>query len=91
MTPPLSAGILGGITREVVLELAAAHGDPRPGGAAASRADLLGADEAFLSSTTREVMPIRQVDDRVIGEGRPGPLTRRLMDAFRAYAPEHCD
>jgi branched-chain amino acid aminotransferase len=89
LTPPLSSGILAGITREVVLELMAGlriafreeplHVD-----------DLLAADEAFLTSTTREVVPVRQVDERVIGEGRPGPLTRRVMGAFRDYAPAHC-
>ena len=83
-TPPLSAGILGGITREVVLELAASLEIPCREEALKLR-DLLEADEAFLSSTTREVMPIRQVDNHLIGNGRPGPLTRRLMEAFRAY------
>jgi branched-chain amino acid aminotransferase len=88
-TPPLETGILAGITREVVIELAAGLGLPcraeplRLG-------DLLGADEAFLSSTTREVVPIHAVDDRPVGDGRPGPLTRRVMEAFRAYAPAHC-
>jgi branched-chain amino acid aminotransferase len=83
-TPPLSTGILAGITRELVLELAAAEGIPAREQSLVLD-DLLGAEEAFLSSTTREVMPIRQVDDHVIGEGRPGPLTRRLMQAFRAF------
>ena len=84
-TPPLSAGLLAGITRQVVLELAASLDIP-------SReetleiAALLGADEAFLSSTTREILPIRQVDETLIGDGRPGDVTRTLMDAFRAYA-----
>jgi branched-chain amino acid aminotransferase len=90
VTPPLSAGILAGITREVILELAAAQAIP----AREEPLDLpalLGSDEAFLSSTTREIMPIRQVDERVIGDGRPGPVTRALMAAFRAYAPDHCD
>ncbi len=88
-TPPLSAGILAGITREVLLELLPTLGIP-------SReeplrlADLLGADEAFITSTTREVVPVASVDDTTIGEGRPGPLTRRVMEAFRAYAPRHC-
>jgi branched-chain amino acid aminotransferase len=90
VTPPLWAGILGGITREVVLELAATHQIPAREDALELRA-LFDADEAFLSSTTREVMPIRQVDDQVIGDGHPGPVTRQLMDAFRAYAPAHCD
>jgi branched-chain amino acid aminotransferase len=89
LTPPLSAGILAGITREVVLELVAAMGIPcreQP----LHLEDLLGADEAFLTSTTREVVPVRQVDDRPVAAGRPGPLTRRVMQAFRQYAPAHC-
>ncbi len=90
LTPPLSAGILGGITREVLLELAASLEIPCRETALEPR-ELVGADEAFLSSTTREVMPVRQVDETVIADGRPGPLTRRLMEAFRTYAPAHCD
>ena len=88
-TPPLSAGILAGITREVVLELVAGLGIP-------SREeplhldDLVAADEAFLTSTTREVVPVQRVDEAVVGDGRPGPLTRRVMAAFRPYAPGHC-
>ncbi|OFV86367.1 MAG: hypothetical protein A2V74_12620 [Acidobacteria bacterium RBG_16_70_10] len=88
-TPPLAAGILPGITREVVLELAAGLGVPVDQ-APLHLEDLLSADEAFMTSTTREVVPVRQVDDTVIGAGRPGPVTRRLMDAFRTYAPAHC-
>jgi branched-chain amino acid aminotransferase len=88
-TPPLSAGILGGITREVVLELVASLGIPCREDALELR-DLLGADEGFLSSTTREVVPIRQVDESVMGDGRPGPITRRVMEAFRIYARDHC-
>lgn len=52
--------------------------------------DLLAADEAFMTSTTREVVPVRQVDETPIGSGRPGALTRRVVEAFRAYAPAHC-
>jgi branched-chain amino acid aminotransferase len=88
-TPPLSAGILAGITRQVVLELLPALGIPfreEP----LRLEDLLAADEAFMTSTTREVVPVRQVDDVTTGEGRPGPLTRRVMKAFGAYAPLHC-
>jgi branched-chain amino acid aminotransferase len=89
LTPPLSAGILAGITREVVLELLAGlelpcHQKPL------ELDTLLGADEAFMTSTTREVVPVRQVDDAPIGDGRPGPYTCRVMDAFRVYAPAHC-
>ena len=89
-TPPLSAGILGGITRAVVIELAAAQGIPFTE-ADLKLDNLLGADEAFLSSTTREVMPIRQVDEALISDGRPGPISVRLLEAFRKYAPAHCD
>jgi branched-chain amino acid aminotransferase len=89
LTPPLSAGILPGITRAVVIELLAGLGLPsheKP----LHLDTLLAADEAFMTSTTREVVPVRQVDDSPIGDGRPGPYTCRLMDAFRAYAPAHC-
>ncbi len=89
LTPPLSAGILAGITREVVIELAAGLGLPchqKPLHLDA----LLGADEVFMTSTTREVVPVRQVDDALVGDGRPGPYTCRVMDAFHAYAPSHC-
>lgn len=87
-TPPLDAGILAGITREVVCELAdglgiACRQEPL------RLEDLYEADEAFLTSTTRDIVPVRQVDDTRVGDGGPGPLTRRLMKAFRARALEH--
>ena len=84
-TPPLGAGILGGITREIVIGLASSQGIPLSE-TDLKLADLLRADEAFLSSTTREVMPIRQVDESLIADGRPGPITGRLLEAFRTYA-----
>jgi branched-chain amino acid aminotransferase len=89
LTPPLSAGILPGITRAVVIELLASLGlrcHEKP----LHLDTLLAADEAFMTSTTRELVPVRQVDDSPIGDGRPGPYTCRLMDAFQAYAPAHC-
>jgi branched-chain amino acid aminotransferase len=88
-TPPLSAGILAGITREVLLELAPALG-LAVSEAALAPSDLLGADEAFLTSTLKEAAPIRAVDGKPIGSGRPGPITLRLLEAFREYAPAHC-
>jgi branched-chain amino acid aminotransferase len=83
ITPPLSAGLLPGITREFVLELAEGAGVP----AAESRLtpdDLFAADEVFLTGTTREITPVVAVDGRPIGGGTPGVVTKRLMEAFRA-------
>lgn len=83
VTPPLSAGLLPGITREFVMELARAEGlDVRE--ARVTPAELLGADEVFLTGTTREVTPVVRVDDAAIAAGTPGPITRRLQAAFRA-------
>ena len=51
-------------------------------------ADLLGADEAFLTSSTREMVPVVQVDQQAIGNGGPGLITRQLLERFRARADE---
>jgi len=87
VTPPLDAGILAGITRDVVLALA-----PRLGLVAReerlSVPDLRGADEAFLTSTTRELAPVRAIDGRPVGSGKPGPTTLRLLAAFREEAAQ---
>jgi branched-chain amino acid aminotransferase len=83
VTPPVEEGLLPGITREYVLELCAALNIPS-GEAVLDDADLLGADEAFLTSTTREIVPIVSVDHTRIGTGRPGPLVQQLLDAYRA-------
>jgi branched-chain amino acid aminotransferase len=88
-TPPLATGILAGITREVVLELAASL-SLDAGEETLGAEDLRRADEAFLTSSTREIVPIRRVDGQPLGDGRPGPVTRRLIEAFRTYAPQHC-
>jgi branched-chain amino acid aminotransferase len=88
-TPPLSAGILAGITREVILELARPLSIPI-GEQSLRVPDLLEAEEAFVTSTLKEAAPIRLVDDRPLGSGRPGPVTLRLLAAFREYAPRHC-
>jgi branched-chain amino acid aminotransferase len=85
LTPPLDAGLLPGITREFIFEIGEANGiSVRE--AALRDDDLLGADEAFLTSTTREAVPIVTVDDRVIGPGTPGPVTLRLLAEFRRAA-----
>lgn len=82
LTPPLSAGLLPGITRDFVFEIGSLAGVPVRE-ATLRDADLFGAEEAFLTGTTREIMPIVTVDDRQIGTGRPGPVTTKLHAEFR--------
>jgi len=85
LTPPLEVGLLPGITREFLFEIGAGIDVPVKE-AVLRDDDLFAADEAFLTSTTREVVPIVQVDGRTIGSGAPGVVTKRLLDAFRARA-----
>jgi branched-chain amino acid aminotransferase len=87
LTPPLDAGLLPGITREFMFEVGAEAGITVRD-AVLHDDDLLGADEAFLTSTTREAVPIVQVDDRTIGSGKPGPVTRALLEGYRRKAQE---
>jgi branched-chain amino acid aminotransferase len=82
LTPPLSAGLLPGITREYVLELAAELKLPARE-TSLGLDDLNQADEVFLTGTTREVTPVVMIDGRPVGGGRPGQLTKRLLTAFR--------
>jgi branched-chain amino acid aminotransferase len=85
VTPPLAAGILEGVTRGLVLRLAAQLGVPAEE-APLRPEDLEGADELFLTSTVREVVPVTRLGALAIGSGRPGPLTARLHHAFRRVA-----
>jgi branched-chain amino acid aminotransferase len=82
MTPPESEGALLGITRETVLEIARDSGIPcqerRLG-----QFDLYTADECFITGTGAEIMSVTKIDGRLIGEGRPGPLTMQLLKLFR--------
>ncbi|MGE5246372.1 MAG: aminotransferase class IV [Betaproteobacteria bacterium] len=87
LTPAIDCGLLPGITRAFLFEVGAGLGiDVRE--AVLRDEDLFGADEVFLTSTTREVVPIVRVDDRRIGAGTPGPVTRALLDAYRRKAAE---
>ncbi len=85
LTPPLDSGLLAGITREFLFEVGRDEDVPVRE-AVLHDEDLFGADEAFLTSTTRELLPIVKVDDRVIGTGEPGPVSSRLLDGFRRKA-----
>ncbi len=85
LTPPLSAGILPGITREVILERAPSAGIPMRE-ATLRPADLEAADEVFIASTLKEAAPVRAIDGRPVGDGTPGPIARRVLEDFRAFA-----
>jgi branched-chain amino acid aminotransferase len=82
-TPPLSAGALYGITRGTVMDLAGQLGlkvsEPN-----LTRYDLFCADECFLTGTGAEIMPVVKIDGRVIGTGKPGKLTRSLVEKYHA-------
>jgi branched-chain amino acid aminotransferase len=80
-TPDLSCSILEGITRETILQLAREEGIAVHEGRI-TRDQLWLADECFLTGTAAEVTPIREVDDRAIGDGAVGPVTRRLQERF---------
>jgi len=83
LRPPLSAGILEGVTMRVVQELAAQLGlmiEERD----ITLEDVFGADEIFLTGTAAEVIPVTKVDEQQIADGQPGPITGKLIKAFRA-------
>jgi branched-chain amino acid aminotransferase len=81
-TPSVESGILPGITREAVLELARDLGIEAVEGEI-PEADLFQAEEAFLTTSVREIVPITSVNDKPVGSGKPGPVTRRLMAAYK--------
>lgn len=80
-TPPIASGALAGVTRAVVFEMAAEMGlrisEPQM-----TRYDIFTADECFLTGTAAEVIPAVSLDNRAIGDGRPGPITRRMIARF---------
>lgn len=83
LTPPLSCGLLAGITRELVLEIAVAEGIPHEE-RVLYPADLHSADEMFVTSTLKELAPVATLDGAPVGTGRPGPMTQALLKAYRA-------
>jgi branched-chain amino acid aminotransferase len=87
LTPRNEAGLLEGLTRNFLFEVGEEIGvDVRY--ETLLPADLLAADEAFITSTTRELSPVTRIDDRPVGTGKPGPITGKLHEAYRrrAYA-----
>jgi branched-chain amino acid aminotransferase len=84
-TPPAAVGILDGITRAKVIDLSRQHGIPLVE-RRFSPDELRGADEAFITSATRAVLPVTTVDQKPVGAGVPGPVTRRLMALYDELA-----
>jgi len=82
-TPQPASGILQGITRDTVMKLLAPEFPVH--NAVLTRYDLLGADEAFFTGTAAEVIPLVSLDQRTIGDGKPGPITRRAMELYREH------
>ena len=84
ITPPLAAGVLPGVTRDRVLALA--RGDRvTVRERVITVAQLAAADEVFVTASTVEVLPVTRLDGRRVGDGRPGPLTRRLQGLYTAW------
>jgi branched-chain amino acid aminotransferase len=87
LTPKSHAGLLEGVTRAFLFEVGRDLGiDVRD--ETLSPADLETADELFITSTTRELSPVTRVDEQVIGTGKPGPITMKLLDGYRRRAQE---
>jgi branched-chain amino acid aminotransferase len=81
-TPPTTAGALQGITRSVAFDIASEF-DIRVIEADFTRHDIFVADECFLTGTAAEIVPVVKADGRVIGNGKPGPVTTRIIARFR--------
>jgi branched-chain amino acid aminotransferase len=86
-TPPIDAGVLEGITRDTVIELAR-KAKITVQEIALTRHDVFVADECFLTGTAAEIIPVVKCDGRTIGNGKPGPITRQLREAFQRYVRE---
>ena len=84
VTPPKGPYILPGITRDLVVELAHAHG-MACAEATITEASLRAADEVWLTSSTKEIMPIVRIDDKPVGQGRPGPFHARMHALYQDY------
>ena len=87
ITPPVTAGALRGITRSVAFEIAEELGY-KTLKADITRHDVFAADECFLTGTAAEIIPVVSVDGRAIGNGKPGPITTRIMARFREMTRE---
>lgn len=90
ITPPKGTYILPGITRDLVLELMQTHGVTHAE-RAVSEAELRGADEIWLTSSGKEIMPITRLDGQPVGNGKPGPLAAHVLGLYRDYKRAFCE
>jgi D-alanine transaminase len=90
ITPPKGPYILPGVTRDLVLELARSHGVPCAE-ATIHESDLYGADEVWLTSSTREILPVTRLNGKLVGDGRPGPVHARMFALYREYKQAFCE
>ncbi|MDH3901276.1 MAG: D-amino acid aminotransferase [Gammaproteobacteria bacterium] len=84
ITPPNGPALLPGITRDLILELAAANAIPFRE-SSIPEADLRGADEIWLTSSTREISPVALLDDQPVGDGQPGPVWNTMIGLYQEY------
>jgi branched-chain amino acid aminotransferase len=89
LTPRSQAGLLEGITRAFLFEVGREAGIEVRDETLVPK-DLETADEAFITSTTRELSPVTRIDDRTVGNGKPGPVTMKLLDGYRRKASALC-
>lgn len=84
ITPPNSSALLPGITRDLILELAASHGIPFREGDI-TEVELFDADEIWLTSSTREISPVVVLDERPVDDGKPGPMWKKMIALYQDY------
>ncbi len=90
ITPPKSTHLLPGITRDLIVELGKRHGLPVQE-TRITAAELAHADEIWLTSSTKEIMPVTRLDDQAVGDGRPGPLWQQMIGHYQRYKAAYAE
>ncbi len=85
VTPPLSNALLPGITRQLILDILKRHSEFRVSEAQISKNDVLNADEVWLSSSSKEIMPVVQVDEKLINNGTPGEIWQQAQELYSTH------
>jgi branched-chain amino acid aminotransferase len=90
LTPPLETPVLPGVVREAVLELCSRLDIPASDSLELTVREMLDAQEAFLTSSTMGIRPVVRIESHAVGDEKPGPVTRRIMDAYRQLIETEC-